>query len=85
LSAAKTTPKTSQSAQSPVLKELPILARSFDEGITNFDHPSLLKVQPISQLGTALEIVKAFGGKPQYQAATQALAQALYQAPSQSA
>jgi type I restriction enzyme, R subunit len=62
-----------------------LLEKYADEGITNFSHPSLLKVQPISQLGTALEIVKAFGGKPQYQAATQALTQALYQSPSQSA
>jgi type I restriction enzyme, R subunit len=56
-----------------------LLDKYADEGITNFGHPSLLKVQPISQLGTALEIVKAFGGKPQYQAATQALAKILYQ------
>jgi type I restriction enzyme, R subunit len=62
-----------------------LLDKYADEGVTNFTDISLLNVQPISQLGTALEIVKAFGGKPQYQAATQALAQALYQAPSQSA
>jgi type I restriction enzyme, R subunit len=56
-----------------------LLEKYADEGITNFADTTLLKVQPFSQIGTTVEIVKAFGGKPQYQAATQALSEVLYQ------
>jgi type I restriction enzyme, R subunit len=56
-----------------------LLDKYADEGVTNFSDISLLNVQPINQLGTALEIVKSFGGKTHYHSATQALTKELYQ------
>jgi type I restriction enzyme, R subunit len=56
-----------------------LLEKYADEGIANFTDRSLLKVNPISQIGTPLEIVNHFGGKAQYHSATQSLAKELYQ------
>jgi len=39
----------------------------------------VLKVSPIAELGTPLELVKAFGNKEAFRQATTELEQALYQ------
>ena len=55
-----------------------ILDKYADQGPEAIESLELLRVQPINQLGTPLEIVKAFGGKPAYEKAIQELEVELY-------
>ncbi|MHC5862538.1 EcoAI/FtnUII family type I restriction enzme subunit R [Nostoc sp.] len=57
-----------------------LLDKYADEGIENIEDISVLKVQPINQLGTPLEIIKLFGDKQKYLAALQDLKAQLYMA-----
>lgn len=53
-----------------------------DEGIFAIENNDILKVQPFSQMGSSVELMKSFGGSKQhYQAAMAQLAQAIYQTP----
>lgn len=61
-----------------------LLYKYADEGIATIESDAVLKVQPFNQLGSATELVKAFGGRPQYLGALQALERELY-APDQAA
>ena len=49
-----------------------------DEGLTAVEDPGVLRVQPLADLGTPVELVRHFGDKNEYTAAVQALAAALY-------
>jgi type I restriction enzyme, R subunit len=51
-----------------------------DEGITNIENTNVLKLPPINQMGTPVEIVKHFGNKEKYQHAIVELQTQLYQA-----
>src|SRR5690554_1705746 len=63
-----------------------LLDKYADSGIPEIENINVLKVQPISQYGSPLEIVKTgFGGKPNYQQALADLERALYQNADQSA
>jgi type I restriction enzyme R subunit len=55
-----------------------LLDKYADEGIENIEDLNILKVPPISHLGTPLEIVQQFGGKERYIAAVRDLSKALY-------
>ena len=55
-----------------------LLEKYADEGIGNIENMQVLKVQPLNQFGSALEIVKFFGGKDQYQQAVHELEQEIY-------
>jgi len=55
-----------------------LLDKYADEGIENIEDLNILKVPPISHLGTPLEIVQQFGGKERYIAAVRDLSNALY-------
>ncbi|MBF0620930.1 MAG: DEAD/DEAH box helicase family protein [Magnetococcales bacterium] len=57
-----------------------LLEKYADEGIENIEEIGVLKVQPFNQIGTPIEIIRAFGGKKQYQQALNELKQALYAA-----
>ena len=57
-----------------------LLDKYADEGIENIEDIKVLKVNPFDQFGTPTEIIKLFGGKPQYLQALNQLEQALYQA-----
>ena len=46
--------------------------------VTLQDLVDVLKVRPFDEMGTAVELVKLFGGKEQYQKAVRDLEQALY-------
>ena len=59
-----------------VLKAL--LDKYADEGVSNIESMEILKVQPINQLGSPFEIIKAFGGKQEYESAIKELETALY-------
>jgi type I restriction enzyme R subunit len=55
-----------------------LLDKYADGGIDNLEDRSILKVPPLTDLGTPVEIVRAFGGKQAYQDAVHGLEQALY-------
>ena len=59
-----------------------LLDKYADEGITTIEGNEVFKLQPFTDLGSPVELVRSFGGRPQYLSALQALEQALY-APSQ--
>ena len=55
-----------------------LLDKYADTGIEHIEDIKILQLDPFSQLGAPIELVKAFGGKPGYQKAIQALEQELY-------
>ncbi len=55
-----------------------ILDKYADQGPEAIEAMEILKVQPLSQMGTPLELVKAFGGKPAYEQAIHELETELY-------
>ncbi|SDM11879.1 type I restriction enzyme, R subunit [Oryzisolibacter propanilivorax] len=58
-----------------------LLDKYADQGITTLESDDVLRLQPISQLGSPAELVRSFGGRPQYRGALQALARELYAPP----
>ncbi|MDD2891476.1 MAG: DEAD/DEAH box helicase family protein [Candidatus Gracilibacteria bacterium] len=56
-----------------------LLEKYADEGIDAIEDMNVLKISPLSRLGSPIEIVSIFGGKEKYQAAVRALETALYQ------
>ncbi|MEO8210299.1 MAG: DEAD/DEAH box helicase family protein, partial [bacterium] len=57
-----------------------LLDKYSDEGIENIESMEILKVQPISEFGSPMEIVKEFGGKKNYLQAIKELEVELYRA-----
>ena len=55
-----------------------LLQKYADSGITSVESLEILKVDPLTDFGTPVEIVKLFGGKPSYLAAIRELEDALY-------
>ncbi|MCA9251049.1 MAG: DEAD/DEAH box helicase family protein [Phycisphaerales bacterium] len=55
-----------------------LLDKYADEGVEHIEDIDVLRVQPLSTLGTPLEIIKLFGGKAQYLEALRELEQHLY-------
>lgn len=49
-----------------------------DEGIQTIESNEVLKLQPFTQLGSPVEIIRSFGGRPQYLQAIQTLERELY-------
>ncbi|MFH1210274.1 MAG: DEAD/DEAH box helicase family protein [archaeon] len=55
-----------------------LLEKYADEGIENLENPEVLKVNPFDKFGRPLEIMKFFGGRPQYLKAVQEIKERLY-------
>jgi type I restriction enzyme R subunit len=55
-----------------------LLDKYADTGIDHIENIEILRVAPFSDLGSPVELLKAFGGKPQYQQALQELEHELY-------
>lgn len=55
-----------------------LLDKYADTGIESIEDMQILKIDPFSQIGAPLELVKAFGGKPGYQQAVHELEAQLY-------
>jgi type I restriction enzyme R subunit len=55
-----------------------LLDKYADEGLASVEDLGVLRVQPLSDLGTPIELVRHFGGRNEYVAAVQELAEALY-------
>jgi len=57
-----------------------LLEKYEDSGFHDLEDPAVVTMSPIKQLGTAPEIIRAFGGKSAYDQAIHELTQQLYQA-----
>lgn len=55
-----------------------LLAKYADEGVLNLDDANVLRIPPLNALGTPIELVGAFGGKPGFEQAVHELQSALY-------
>ncbi len=55
-----------------------LLEKYADEGIAPIENVAVLKVQPFSEMGRPMELIKGFGGKAQYQQALKELESVLY-------
>ena len=55
-----------------------LLEKYADTGIENIEDIKILTLDPFKDIGTASELVSAFGGKPAYMAAVFELEQYLY-------
>ena len=55
-----------------------LLDKYADEGLLNLDDADVLRIPPINGLGTPLELIRAFGGKPGFERAVHDLQSALY-------
>ena len=56
-----------------------LLAKYADEGVLNLDDTNVLRISPLSDLGTPVQLVNAFGGKGEFVKAVHDLQAALYQ------
>ena len=57
-----------------------LLDKYADDGGLDLESAEVIKLDPLNKLGSPVEIVRAFGGKPAYDAAIHTLTQALYKA-----
>ncbi|WP_426129712.1 EcoAI/FtnUII family type I restriction enzme subunit R [Pararhizobium sp. PWRC1-1] len=55
-----------------------LLSKYADEGVLYLDDTNVLKIPPANTLGTAIELVRAFGGKAAFEQAVHAMQDALY-------
>jgi len=55
-----------------------LLDKYADEGLANIESMEVLKVQPFTEYGSPIEIIKQFGSKAKYQEAVKELEQELY-------
>ncbi|MDY0274256.1 MAG: DEAD/DEAH box helicase family protein [Desulfomicrobium sp.] len=55
-----------------------LLDKYADEGVAAIEETRILSIAPFTSLGTPLELIRAFGGKAQYEQAVQELEAALY-------
>jgi type I restriction enzyme R subunit len=56
-----------------------LLQKYQDEGVTSLDDPQILKISPFDAMGTPIELLKTFGGRPGFEKAVHELQSALYQ------
>ena len=55
-----------------------LLDKYADDGVLNFDDTNILQINPFSQMGTQVELMRAFGKKQDYLQAVRDLQNALY-------
>lgn len=56
-----------------------LLTKYADEGMLNLDDTNVLRIPPLNELGTPMQLIKAFGGKAGFEDAVHALQNELYQ------
>ena len=56
-----------------------LLSKYADEGVMNFDDVTILRILPFAELGTPVQLIKAFGGKDDFSTALHEIQSALYQ------
>jgi type I restriction enzyme R subunit len=57
-----------------------LLDKYSDDGVLDLENPEIIRLDPLSRLGSPVEIIRAFGGRPAYEAAIHALTDELYKA-----
>jgi len=57
-----------------------LLDKYADDGGLDFENPEIIRLDPLNKFGSPVEIIRAFGGKPAYDAAIHALTDELYKA-----
>ena len=57
-----------------------LLDKYADDGGLDFENPEIIRLDPLSKLGSPVEIIRAFGGKSTYDVAIHALTDELYKA-----
>lgn len=57
-----------------------LLDKYSDDGLLDLENPEIIRLDPLSKLGSPVEIIRAFGGKPAYDEAIHALTDELYKA-----
>jgi type I restriction enzyme R subunit len=58
-----------------------LLDKYADEGIATIEADTVFNVQPFTDMGRPIELIKSFGGRPQYLHALQTLERELYSTP----
>jgi type I restriction enzyme R subunit len=56
-----------------------LLAQYADEGVLNLDDTNVLKIPPLSAMGSVVQLIKAFGDRKGFEKAVHELQSALYQ------
>ena len=56
-----------------------LLEKYRDEGVLNLDDANVLKVTPFTNMGSVVQLIRAFGGKTAFETAVHELQDALYQ------
>lgn len=56
-----------------------LLEKYSDDGVISIDDPKILKINPFSGMGTEVELIRAFGKKPDYIRAVHEMQAALYE------
>ena len=56
-----------------------LLAKYADEGVVNLDDVTVLRIPPLTELGTPVQLLKAFGGREGFVEAVREMQAALYQ------
>ena len=56
-----------------------LLVKYADDGVLRLDDVDVLRIPPFTSIGTPIELVRAFGGRPAFIHAVHALQAALYQ------
>ena len=56
-----------------------LLAKYADEGVLNLDDANVLRIPPLTELGTPVQLINAFGGREGFVEAARGLQSALYQ------
>ena len=57
-----------------------LLDKYADDGVLDLEDPAIIQLAPLNKLGSPVEIIRAFGGKPAYDSAVHALTEQLYAA-----
>ena len=55
-----------------------LLSKYADQGVLNLDDANVLRIPPLSGLGTPVQLLRAFGGREKFEAAVHDLQSALY-------
>ena len=55
-----------------------MFAKYADEGVLNLDDATVLRIPPFTEIGTPVQLIKAFGGTDAFVAAVHDLQSALY-------
>lgn len=55
-----------------------LLDKYADEGVLNLGDANVLRIPPITNLGTPMELIRAFGGKPEFDRAVRDMQSSLY-------